>query len=58
MRIAPEGRPFIIGAAAIGIVFVLLGWMVTAVAWAVVLVWVIAFFRDPEPKGEAIPGAL
>ena len=58
MRIAPEGRPFIIGAAAIGIVFVLLGWMETAVAWAVVLVWVIAFFRDPEPKGEAIPGAL
>ena len=41
MRIAPEGRPFIIGAAIIGVIFVLLGWMVTAFAWAVVLVWVV-----------------
>jgi phosphatidylserine decarboxylase len=58
MRIAPEGRPFILGAAMIGVVLVLLGWMVTAVAWAVVLAWVVAFFRDPEPKGDPAPGAL
>ena len=58
MRIAPEGRPFIIGAAIIGVVLVLLGWMVSAVAWAVVLVWVVAFFRDPEPKGPPAPDAL
>jgi phosphatidylserine decarboxylase len=51
MRIAPEGRPFIIGAAAIGIIFVLLGWSATALLWAVVAVWVVAFFRDPEPRG-------
>ena len=51
MRIAPEGRPFILGAAAIGIIFVLLGWSATALLWAVVAVWVVAFFRDPEPRG-------
>jgi len=48
MRIAPEGRPFILGAAAIGIILVLLGWMVSAFAWGLVLLWVVAFFRDPE----------
>jgi len=58
MRIAPEGRPFIVGAAIIGVVLVLLGWMVSAVAWAVVLVWVVAFFRDPEPKGPPAPDVL
>lgn len=58
MRIAPEGRPFIIGAAIIGVIFVLLGWMVTAFAWAVVLVWVVAFFRDPQPTGAPSPDAL
>ena len=58
MRIAPEGRPFILGAAAIGVVLVLLGWMVSAFAWAVVLVWVVAFFRDPEPMGAPAPEAL
>lgn len=58
MRIAPEGRPFIIGAAIIGVIFVLLGWMVTAFAWAVVLAWVVAFFRDPQPKGAPSPDAL
>jgi phosphatidylserine decarboxylase len=51
MRIAPEGRPFIIGAAAIGLIFVLLGWSATALLWAVVAVWVVAFFRDPAPRG-------
>ena len=58
MRIAPEGRPFILGAAAIGVILVLLGWMVSAFAWAVVLIWVVAFFRDPEPKGAPAPDAL
>ena len=51
MRIAPEGRPFIIGAAVIGIIFVLLGWSATALLWAVVVIWVVAFFRDPAPRG-------
>ena len=58
MRIAPEGRPFILGAAVIGIVLVLLGWMVSAFAWGLVLIWVVAFFRDPEPKGAPAPDAL
>ena len=52
MRIAPEGRPFILGAAVIGVIFVLLGWSATALLWAVVAVWVVAFFRDPEPRGD------
>ncbi|HEX6644385.1 MAG TPA: phosphatidylserine decarboxylase, partial [Gemmatimonadales bacterium] len=52
MRIAPEGRPFIIGAAAIGLVLVAIGWTTTALLWAVVAVWVVAFFRDPMPRGR------
>ena len=58
MRLAPEGRPFILGAAVIGVVLLLLGWTIAAVAWAVVFVWVIAFFRDPEPRGEPRERAL
>lgn len=58
MRIAPEGRPFIIGAAVIGVIFVLLGWSATALLWAVVAVWVVAFFRDPEPRGTRDDGIL
>jgi phosphatidylserine decarboxylase len=58
MRIAPEGRPFIIGAAIVGVVLVLVGWMVTAFVWGIVLIWVVAFFRDPEPTGAPAPDAL
>jgi len=53
MRLAPEGRPFIVGAGVILLILLLLGWWIAAVAWAVVFVWVIAFFRDPQPTGDA-----
>lgn len=52
MRIAPEGRPFIIVAAAIGLGLALMGWLIAALLWAIVLVWVVAFFRDPAWRGK------
>ena len=58
MRLAPEGRPFIIGAAIIGLILDALGWTIAAIVWAVVFVWVVAFFRDPQPDGPARDGAL
>ena len=42
MRIAPEGKPFILGAVIIGFVMILLGWTVTLAVWALVTVWVVA----------------
>jgi phosphatidylserine decarboxylase len=55
MRIAPEGRPFIIGAwvidAALLTAAVLTGslwWWAAAIAWFLIAAWVVAFFRDPE----------
>jgi len=51
MRLAPEGRPFIIGAAVIGLALLVVGWTVATIVWAVVFLWVVAFFRDPEPRG-------
>jgi len=50
MRIAPEGRPFILGA---WIIVVALGlvslW--AAAAWLPIAIWVVAFFRDPVRDG-------
>jgi phosphatidylserine decarboxylase len=57
IRIAPEGRWFIVGAWAVAIVLVLLaarsgsvGWWIGAGLWAALAVWVVAFFRDPERR--------
>ncbi len=51
MRIAPEGRPFIAGAIVIAAALALAGWWVACVIWLPITVWVVAFFRDPEPTG-------
>jgi phosphatidylserine decarboxylase len=58
MRIAPEGRWFIVGAwiIALGLVVAAVragtsGWWVGAVVWLVLSVWVVAFFRDPVRGG-------
>lgn len=50
MRIAPEGRPFILGAWVIVVALALLSpW--AALAWLPVAIWVVAFFRDPVRDG-------
>jgi phosphatidylserine decarboxylase len=56
MRIAPEGRPFIIGAV---VLMTLMGWwnLYLGLIGLVLAVWVVAFFRDPErngPRGDSI----
>ena len=50
MRLAPEGRPFILGAVSVLALLALIDWH-WAVIWGPVLLWVVAFFRDPEREG-------
>lgn len=59
IRIAPEGRWFILIAWGIALVFWVVaarsgtaGWWITAVLWTLLAVWVVAFFRDPERSGQ------
>lgn len=57
MRIAPEGRPFILGAAAIAVALGLAGWWWVFLPWLAVTAWVVAFFRDPVregPRGDTL----
>ncbi len=57
MRIAPEGWPFIIGAWAIAVVLGVFAPVWAALAWLVIAIWVVAFFRDPlrtGPRGENV----
>jgi phosphatidylserine decarboxylase len=55
MRIAPEGRPFILGSWALLAGLLLLHWWWAAVVWALVGLWVVAFFRDPVRRGPRGP---
>jgi phosphatidylserine decarboxylase len=50
IRVAPEGRAFIIGA---WLLAALLGWLFpwALVVWLPIAVWVVAFFRDPVREG-------
>jgi phosphatidylserine decarboxylase len=55
IRTAPEGRWFIVGAWIVALALVLAairsgapGWIVSAVVFVALAVWVVAFFRDPE----------
>ena len=59
MRTAPEGRWFIVGAWAIALVLWVTavrsgapGWVIAAVVWTLLAIWVVAFFRDPERSGQ------
>jgi phosphatidylserine decarboxylase len=59
IRIAPEGRWFIIAAWGIAVALLLAalrlatpGWWVAAVLWLALAVWVVAFFRDPVRTGQ------
>ncbi len=51
MRLAPEGRPFIAGAALFTAVCWVLAPTWTALLFSALTVWVAAFFRDPERQG-------
>jgi phosphatidylserine decarboxylase len=52
IRTAPEGRWFIIGAFAIAVGLALATWWIALLIWLPITVWVVAFFRDPERRGE------
>lgn len=57
MRVAPEGRPFILAAWVLLGVLAGFGIWPAALAWLPVAVWVVAFFRDPArpgPRGDRI----
>ena len=55
IRIAPEGRWFIVGAWVVALALIIAAvrsesvvWWVVAAAWLLIAIWVVAFFRDPE----------
>ena len=55
IRTAPEGRWFIIGAWVVALGLIAMAgrsgstaWIVAAILWSLLAVWVVAFFRDPE----------
>ena len=56
-NVHPEGRKFVVIAAAICLLFALLSWETLAWPMAGITLWVAAFFRDPirtTPKGEGL----
>ena len=64
IRTAPEGRWFIVGAWVVALVLIFaavrfgtVAWIVAALLWLPLAVWVVAFFRDPErawSKGDRL----
>ena len=58
MRLAPEGYPFIAGAVLILALLAAVAPPAVAVAWLLVTIWVVAFFRDPVPEGPFDPASL
>ena len=57
IRLAPEGRTFVLGAWAIAVALVLVGWWWAAIIWLPVAVWTIVFFRNPDrngPRGDQL----
>jgi phosphatidylserine decarboxylase len=51
IRIAPEGRWFIVAAWAVVAVLALRGWWLALAVALPIALWVVAFFRDPERRG-------
>jgi phosphatidylserine decarboxylase len=57
VRIAPEGRPFVVAGFAVLIAFAIpaallgSGWWIAVAAWLPIALWVPWFFRDPERSG-------
>jgi phosphatidylserine decarboxylase len=58
MRIAPEGRWFIIIACIIAAVLALSGHWIIFLIWLPIAIWVVAFFRDPVRPGPWDPNHL
>jgi phosphatidylserine decarboxylase len=57
MRIAREGWPLILTAAALALLALLFGWKAMGLVLAVLTIGVAAFFRDPErvvPSGDGL----
>lgn len=57
MRIAKEGWPLILTAAALALLALFFGWQVVGIVLLIVTLGVAAFFRDPErviPSGEGL----
>jgi phosphatidylserine decarboxylase len=57
IRVAPEGRPFILGAWGIVVLLTIFQLWVALVLWLPVAIWVVAFFRDPVrpgPRGDRL----
>ena len=59
IRIAPEGRWFILGAWVVAAALLVTatrqstpGWWLAAALWLGLAIWVVAFFRDPERTGQ------
>ena len=54
IRVAPEGKAFIVGAFVIlGLLLFFTHWW--ALLWLPIAIWVVAFFRDPPRDGERGP---
>jgi hypothetical protein len=56
MRIAKEGWPLILPAAAVALMALLLGWLVVGVALAVLTIAIAAFFAIPSGKFQPVTG--
>lgn len=57
MKIAREGYPLIVSAAAVAIAAFILGWVAVGIILIAVMLAIAAFFRDPDrviPKGEGL----
>jgi phosphatidylserine decarboxylase len=51
IRVAPEGKPFILGAWLIAALFAGVAPLWLILLWLPIAIWVIAFFRDPVREG-------
>lgn len=51
IRVAPEGRPFILGAWLIAALMAAFAPLWVILLWLPIAIWVIAFFRDPVREG-------
>lgn len=51
IRLAPEGRVFVLGSWAILLALALLSWWWAALVWLPLAIWTIVFFRDPVREG-------